>query len=71
VFLTSGTVFIYNKWLLEDLKKAARVIVDFEIAAKIAFESVFEVKVIGCLFHFGQSLFFKTVQSSFETTIHR
>ena len=35
------------------------VIIDFEIAAKIAFESVFDVKVIGCLFHFGQSLFKK------------
>ena len=39
------------------------VTIDFEIAAKIAakiaFESVFDVKVIGCLFHFGQSLFKK------------
>jgi hypothetical protein len=32
---------------------------DFEIAAKIAFESLFDVKVIGCLFHLGQSLFKK------------
>ncbi len=31
------------------------VMIDFEIAAKIAFESVFDVKVIVCLFHFGQS----------------
>jgi hypothetical protein len=55
--------------VLEALKKAARVnkirlspeevMIDFEIAAKIAFESVFDVKVIGCLFHFGQSLFKK------------
>ena len=35
------------------------VMIDFEKAAKKAFESVFDVKVIGCLFHFGQSLFKK------------
>ena len=46
----------------EALKAAARmnrirlspekVMRDLEIAAKIVFESVFDVKVIGCLFHF-------------------
>ena len=51
--------------ILEALKAAARmneihlspeeVMIDFEIAAKIAFETVFDVKVIGWLFHFGQS----------------
>ena len=33
--------------------------IDFEMAAKKAFELVFKCKVIGCLFHFGQSLFKK------------
>ncbi len=33
--------------------------IDFKIAAKIAFESGIDVKVLGCLFHFGQNLFKK------------
>ena len=35
-----------------------RIMIDFEIAAKKAFEKIFSrCKAIGCLFHFSQSLF--------------
>jgi len=35
-----------------------KVMIDFELTAKKAFEIRFNrIRVIGCLFHFGQSLF--------------
>ena len=64
--------------LLETLIKEARkigltlkpiqVMIDFEIAAKKAFEKVFiGILVKGCLFHFGQSLFRKFVSLGLKT----
>ena len=42
--------------------KPSQTMIDFEIAAKLAFEIVFDGIIIkGCLFHFGQSLFRKFV----------
>ena len=49
-------------FLIHDNKKRNRILV---FAAKIAFETVFDVKVIGCLFHFGQSLFKKYIIDQF------
>jgi hypothetical protein len=44
------------------------VMIDFEIAAKIAFERLFpNCKAIGCLFHFGQSLFKKFAAIGLKT----
>jgi len=42
--------------------------IDFEMAAKKAYEELFlGIIVKGCLFHYGQSLFRKFVQIGFKT----
>jgi hypothetical protein len=54
--------------LLPVTLKPIQVMIDFEIAAKKAFEKVFiGILVKGCLFHFGQSLFRKFVSLGLKT----
>ena len=47
-----------------------KVMIDFELAAKKAFEIRFNrIRVIGCLFHFGQVPFKNVLQTWIETII--
>ena len=59
----------FNRLLRDGTLDVEFVMNDFEIAAKIAFEILFpNCKAIGCVFHFGQSLFKKFVTFGLKTT---
>ena len=64
--LLKALIFEANKHGL--ILKPGQIMIDFELAAKLAFEKIFiGIIVKGCLFHFGQSLFRKFVALGLKT----